>query len=155
VRIATAPFDAEYAGRTGRPTTPVMDGQIHDGPAAGGDHGRQDGAAHQERALHVDPQRLVPVRLARVQDGLARGSTPGVVDQDVDAAEPLERDFDDAPGVRAPPRRCPRRRAPRRPSARIASTTASLGPAGGPCSRLAPLLAKRRAMASPSPSRRP
>ena len=75
--------------------------KVHERPAPLADHRRQDGAAHEEHALHVHPHRLVPGGLGGLEDGFPGGEDPGVVDEDVDAAEALERHADDPLGVGA------------------------------------------------------
>ena len=58
-----------------------------------------DGAAHGERAVQMDRDHVGPVRPAHAVENLV-AQDAGVVDEDVDAAEGVERGFHDLVGVR-------------------------------------------------------
>src|SRR5207244_9942736 len=76
-------------------------GDVHDHAAAPGDHLAGHALQAEEHALGVDAHDAVPVRLREVHDVRAPGD-PGVVHEDVDAAESRHHVLDhlvDAPEI--------------------------------------------------------
>ena len=59
-------------------------------------HHRGDALAHAQRTLEVDGEDLAPQVEGHVADPGAGGADPGVVDEDVDAPEPLDDGVDEA-----------------------------------------------------------
>ena len=87
-------------GMVGLPPERAPRGDVHDPPPAGGDHVRGRGVDEVGRAEQVGRQRpppdLDPVLVAGLQDRL-RLVDPGVVDQHVDLAEPVDDPPDQRP----------------------------------------------------------
>ncbi len=73
-------------------------GHVHEGAGILLAEMRGAGAAHVEGAVEMDVEHVLPVRVAHpVEDRVAQDA--GIVDQDVDAAEGVERGLDDRLGV--------------------------------------------------------
>src|SRR5579875_3691334 len=82
-------FGRHIDGHTGRGDHPTDGAHVDDGAAACQAHGGDDALRHKELLPEVDGNGPVPQLGGDVFDGVAR-VVAGVVDQDIDGAEPAE-----------------------------------------------------------------
>ncbi len=131
VGLAQVAVDARQRRRVDDPGVDLVAGLGAVAPVGGGVARRGEGA------LEVDLDDGVPLRLGHVREH-AVAEDAGVVDEDVEAAEGVDRLLDQR-ARRRPSRRCRRCwRPPRRPAASISSTTAWAGPVDAPVPSMAP-----------------
>jgi hypothetical protein len=80
---------AVYAARPGVPRKAAIDAGVDDRAAAAGHDGRADDLEAEPDRLDVDGEDAVERLLRVVGEGAHRAEDPGVVEEQVDAAEPV------------------------------------------------------------------